>query len=186
LLIARNQRVFLQKVPGLILSRANAAILLSAALLCPSAFATTTTRHAAAHTSKLAASHTASAHARTGSTRAGKKTAARGHKVHGQQGIAPDRVTEIQNALISQHYLSKDADGRWDSTTEAAMQKYQADHGWQTKLMPDSRAIKALGLGPDYSNAINAKDSSFASPPPISTIPPSVAAGFAEGSGVVH
>ncbi len=39
------------------------------------------------------------------------------------------------------------------------MQKYQADQGWQTKLMPDSRALKKLGLGPDYSNAINAKNS---------------------------
>ena len=37
------------------------------------------------------------------------------------------------------------------------MQKYQADHGWQTKLMPDSRALKKLGLGPDYSGAINAQ-----------------------------
>jgi hypothetical protein len=28
------------------------------------------------------------------------------------------------------------------------MQKYQGDHGWQTKLTPDSRALIALGLGP--------------------------------------
>jgi len=97
-----------------------------------------------------------------------------------------DRVAQIQTALLHAHYLTKDPDGRWDTTTEAAMQKFQADHGWQTRLMPDSRAIKALGLGPDYSNAINAKDSSFAPPPPISTIPPSIAAGFTEGSGVVH
>jgi hypothetical protein len=30
------------------------------------------------------------------------------------------------------------------------MQKYQADHGWQTRLTPDSRALIALGLGPDH------------------------------------
>jgi peptidoglycan hydrolase-like protein with peptidoglycan-binding domain len=168
----------------LILSRAKAAILVSAALLCPSAFATATHRPTpSAHSSKLSSSHTGSTH-----TRIGKKTAttARGKRLRGQQAIEPERVAEIQSALIRQHYLSKDADGRWDSVTEAAMQKYQADHGWQTKLMPDSRAIKALGLGPDYSNAINAKAASFGPPPPVSTIPPSVAAGFAEGSGVVH
>ncbi len=51
------------------------------------------------------------------------------------------------------------------------MQKYQADQGWQTKLMPDSRALKKLGLGPDYSTAINAKTASFVDPPPVSTIP---------------
>jgi hypothetical protein len=105
-------------------------------------------------------------------------------KLHGQQAIAPERATEIQQALIREHYLTGAASGKWDSTTEAAMQRYQADHGWQTKLMPDSRAIKSLGLGPDYSNAINAKNSTFAAPPPASTIPPDQTAGFAAAAGV--
>jgi hypothetical protein len=65
------------------------------------------------------------------------------------------------------------------------MQKYQADQGWQTKLMPDSRALKKLGLGPDYSGAINAKNSSFATPTaPSSSIPSEQAAGFAAAAGV--
>ncbi len=81
--------------------------------------------------------------------------------MRGQQAIEPERVTQIQQALIREHYLTGEADGKWDATTIAAMQKYQADHGWQTKLMPDSRALKKLGLGPDYSEAINAKGSSF-------------------------
>jgi peptidoglycan hydrolase-like protein with peptidoglycan-binding domain len=105
-------------------------------------------------------------------------------RVRGQQAIQPERVTEIQQALIHEHYLTGDATGKWDSTTQAAMQKYQADQGWQTKLMPDSRAIKKLGLGPDYSNAINAQNSSFAAPPPISTIPQDQATGFAEAAHV--
>ncbi len=84
------------------------------------------------------------------------------------------------------HYLSGEANGKWDETTKAAMQKYQADQGWQTKLIPDSRALKKLGLGPDYSNAINAKDTTSAAPPPAGTTPPAVSAGFAEASGVSH
>jgi len=64
------------------------------------------------------------------------------------------------------------------------MQKYQADQGWQTKLMPDSRALEKLGLGPDYSGAINAKSASFNAAPPVNTIPPAQAAGFAVASGV--
>jgi len=32
------------------------------------------------------------------------------------------------------------------------MQKFQADNGWQTKLIPDSRAIIKLGLGPEQSS----------------------------------
>jgi hypothetical protein len=66
------------------------------------------------------------------------------------------------------------------------MQKYQADQGWQTRLMPDSRALKKLGLGPDYSEAINAKSATFADPPPVSTIPASQAAGFAAAAGTNH
>ncbi|MGP8252217.1 MAG: peptidoglycan-binding domain-containing protein [Terracidiphilus sp.] len=111
-------------------------------------------------------------------------TGKRYHRARGQQAIEPDRVMQIQQALIREHYLSGEATGKWDSTTVAAMQKYQSDQGWQTKLMPDSRALKKLGLGPDYSNALNAKDSSFSAPPPTSTIPAQQGAGFAAASGV--
>jgi len=93
-------------------------------------------------------------------------------------------VTQIQQALIREHYLTGEADGKWDATTVAAMQKYQADHGWQTKLMPDSRALLKLGLGPDYSSAINASGSTFAPAPPKGNAPSTLTAGFVEGSGV--
>jgi peptidoglycan hydrolase-like protein with peptidoglycan-binding domain len=111
-------------------------------------------------------------------------TAKKYHRTRGQQGIEPDRVMQIQQALIREHYLNGAATGKWDSTTVAAMQKYQSDQGWQTKLMPDSRALKKLGLGPDYSNALNAKDSSFSAPPPASTIPAQQESGFTAASGV--
>jgi peptidoglycan hydrolase-like protein with peptidoglycan-binding domain len=106
------------------------------------------------------------------------------HKLHGQQAIDSSRVTQIQQALIREHYMNGDANGNWDTTTQAAMQKFQADQGWQTKLMPDSRALKKLGLGPDYSNAINAKNSTFADPPAVSTIPPDQSSGFAAAAGI--
>jgi hypothetical protein len=106
------------------------------------------------------------------------------HRLHGQQAIEPARATEIQQALIKAHYLTGEPSGAWDANTVAAMQKYQSDHGWQTRLMPDSRALEKLGLGPDYSTAINAKNSTFAAPPPISSIPTEQAAGFAAASGV--
>jgi hypothetical protein len=64
------------------------------------------------------------------------------------------------------------------------MQKFQADQGWQTKLMPDSRALMKLGLGPDYSSAINARNSSFAAPPTPGTTPPTQSAAFASAAGV--
>ena len=107
----------------------------------------------------------------------------RGAKLHGQQSIDANRCSQIQQALIREHYLSGEASGRWDADTIAAMQKYQADQGWQTKLMPDSRALKKLGLGPDYSNAINSKGASFEAGP-HDTITPDQAAAFADAAGV--
>jgi len=147
--------------------RANLVFMLSATLLAMPAFATRTHK-------TLATAHSRSSH----------KPIPRPKRLHGQQAIDPGRVTEIQQALVRAHYLSSEPNGKWDTTTQAAMQKYQADHGWQTRLMPDSRALKNLGLGPDYSGAINAKSSTFAAPPPVSTIPTEQAQGFAQASGV--
>jgi len=62
--------------------------------------------------------------------------------------MEPERATQIQTALIKSGYLTGEPTGRWDSASEAAMQKLQGDNGWQTKLTPDSRALIKLGLGP--------------------------------------
>jgi hypothetical protein len=72
-------------------------------------------------------------------------------KKKGQQGINPERATEIQQALIREKYLTGEPSGDWDARTQAALVKYQGDHGWQTKVVPDSRALIKLGLGPNYS-----------------------------------
>jgi hypothetical protein len=148
------------------------AILISAALVVPHAFAShvhrspTSGQPSSTHKLSQSRRHSTVRHAR------------------GQQAIDPDRATQIQQALIREHYLSSDANGKWDSTTQAAMQKYQADNGWQTKLMPDSRAIKKLGLGPDYSTAINAKTGNFNPPTSASNSPVAHSSGFAAASGV--
>jgi hypothetical protein len=164
----------------MLLSRASLAFLLSAAVIAVPAFATTATTTT---THKKTSSHVHAGHPikASGKTHKSSKSS---HKLHGQQGIDPARATEIQKALIREHYMTGEANGQWDSTTMAAMQKFQADQGWQTKLMPDSRALKKLGLGPDYSNAINASGSSFAEPKPAADLPAAQAAGFASASGV--
>lgn len=91
------------------------------------------------------------------------------HVVTGQRGIDPDRAREIQTALIREKYMSGEPTGEWDSETQTAMLKYQADHGWQTKLTPDSRALIKLGLGPAQSTppaAIEARNRSTETPAP--------------------
>lgn len=153
------------------------ALLVISALLAPSAFASRV--HQAPTSGQHHSSHKSA-------TKATGKSASRaqGKRIHGQQAINPDRVTQIQQALIREHYLTGDANGMWDSTTVAAMQKFQADQGWQTKLMPDSRALKKLGLGPDYSNAINAQGASFVDPQLKGSTTSEQAAAFAEAAGV--
>ena len=90
--------------------------------------------------------------------RHGKKThrAARGSWKHrGQQQISADRVKEIQTALIREHYLTGEPTGIFDQRTKNALMKLQADQGWQSKVVPDSRALIKLGLGPTHDGAIN-------------------------------
>lgn len=94
------------------------------------------------------------------------------HVIRGQRGIAPARATQIQNALIRQHYLVGPASGQWDEATEQAMQKYQADHGWQTKMVPDSRALISLGLGPNHSADGTLLNASTANSAPATPNPP--------------
>jgi peptidoglycan hydrolase-like protein with peptidoglycan-binding domain len=84
------------------------------------------------------------------------KTAA---KSSGQRTIDDTRATQIQTSLIKSGYLSGEASGHWDSQTESAMQKFQEDNGWQTKLIPDSRAIIKLGLGPAQSSSLSSASS---------------------------
>lgn len=97
----------------------------------------------------------------------------RHHVVKGQRGIDPERAREIQTALIRQHYLTGTPSGQWDAETESAMQKYQADHGWQTRLTPDSRALIALGLGPDHTaQAVPATTAASSSPAATATPAP--------------
>ena len=92
----------------------------------------------------------ASTHARRGPTshKLFNKHSKSATKPTPQRGIDDTRATQIQNSLIKSGYLTGEASGHWDAGTEAAMQKFQSDNGWQTKLIPDSRAIIKLGLGP--------------------------------------
>lgn len=76
-------------------------------------------------------------------------------KRHGQQGISSDRAREIQEALIREHYLDGQPTGVWDTRTNDAMRRYQSDQGWQSKVIPDSRALIKLGLGPSHENDLN-------------------------------
>jgi hypothetical protein len=81
----------------------------------------------------------------------------------GQQKMDAARAREIQEALIREHYLDGEPTGVWDQKSQNAMVKFQADNGWQSKTVPDSRALIKLGLGPNHDHLLN-PDSAMTSP----------------------
>jgi len=120
-----------------------------------------TTKHAT-HTATKTASHKSSAHT-TGKSRSRKgsrRTASR----RGQQAIDSSRAREIQEALIREHYLDGEPSGSWDAATQAAIKRYQEDQGWQSKTIPDSRALIKLGLGPSHDHLLNPETAMTSSP----------------------
>ena len=70
-------------------------------------------------------------------------------RVRGQQKIDSERAQAIQEALIRQHYLSGEATGSWNDASEAAMRRFQADNGWQSKTVPDFASPHQTRPGPE-------------------------------------
>jgi hypothetical protein len=108
-------------------------------------------------------------------TSSGKTAASRSHRssrrkktkrARGQQKIDSERATAIQEALIREHYLTGTPSGAWNQASEDAMRRYQSDHGWQTKEVPDSRALIKLGLGPSKDHLLNPESAMTTSPDP--------------------
>ncbi len=128
----------------------------------------TTARATTGHTSTASARKTKNAHAKKGSKQLAKK--------RGQQVIDSERAREIQTALIREHYMDGEPSGSWDGATQAAMQRYQADQGWQSKTTPDARALIKLGLGPSHDHLLNPESAMTTTPAAPAAGDPKVAA----------
>jgi hypothetical protein len=85
-------------------------------------------------------------------------------KFRGQQSIDEARTLEIQQALIREHYLTGEATGQWDQQTRDALVRFQNDNHWQTKVLPDARALIKLGLGPSQQGLLNPESAAIAVP----------------------
>jgi hypothetical protein len=88
-------------------------------------------------------------------------------KSRGQKAIESERAQQIQEALIREHYMEGEPSGKWDDATQSALRRYQADQGWQSKSVPDSRALIKLGLGPNHDHLLN-PESAMTMTPPVS------------------
>jgi hypothetical protein len=122
------------------------------ALLCTTASAgETTTPTKKSSTTASKSSSKSSTHKKRSRT----KTKGKSSKTRGQKAIESERAQQIQEALIREHYMNGEPSGKWDDATQVALRRYQADQGWQSKSVPDSRALIKLGLGPSHDHLLN-------------------------------
>ena len=82
-------------------------------------------------------------------------------RYRGQQTPAPDRFTEIQQALITRGYLQTTPTGAWNVATVDALKRFQEEQNLPPTGKITSLSLIALGLGPKR-NPLTAN----VSPPP--------------------
>ncbi len=125
--------------------------------------------HHSSGTAKAPASHSSASKSSTHKAKHARSKAKSKSRKRGQQAIDSERARQIQEALIREHYLQGEPSGNWDAATQVAMQRYQADQGWQTKTIPESRALIKLGLGPSPEHLLNPESAMTSSVVPAST-----------------
>jgi hypothetical protein len=84
------------------------------------------------------------------STTAKKKAASKKHHARReptQKAPTPARITEIQTALEHRGYYQGNPNGKWDSTTVSAMQKFQSDNALESSGKINALSLQKLGLG---------------------------------------
>jgi peptidoglycan hydrolase-like protein with peptidoglycan-binding domain len=66
-----------------------------------------------------------------------------------QKAPTADRISEIQSALARGGYYQGDPNGKWDSNTVAAVEKFQSANGIDSNGKLDAPTLQKLGLGSD-------------------------------------
>ncbi|MGH9682365.1 MAG: peptidoglycan-binding domain-containing protein [Candidatus Acidiferrales bacterium] len=109
------------------------------------------------------------------SKRSSHKRRARRRRNHSrvrlQKAPTPERISEIQSSLSRGGYYQGQPNGKWDSSTVGALQKFQSTHGLQSTGKLDALTLQKMGLGSDIAGV--------SAPRPImpqSTIPPPASA----------
>jgi len=87
---------------------------------------------------------------------------------------SPDRISEIQSALARGGYYKGDPNGKWDSDTIAATEKFQTANGLDSTGKLDAPTLQKLGLGSDIAGVSAPKPvvPNCCSAPSTSTPPP--------------
>jgi peptidoglycan hydrolase-like protein with peptidoglycan-binding domain len=77
----------------------------------------------------------------------GKKSRHSNRRERGQKAPAPERISEIQQALAKDGSFTGKPSGKWDDSTVEAMKKFQAGHGLNPSGKLDAVTLQKLGLG---------------------------------------
>lgn len=97
-----------------------------------------------AKATRSAAKPAASPAAKPRAKRSGKHSRRR---ERGQKAPAPERISEIQQALAKEGSFAGMPNGKWDDSTVEAMKKFQAGHGLSPSGKLDALTLQKLGLG---------------------------------------
>ncbi len=121
-----------------------------------------------------AASSSSSTSTSTKSSSAKKKTSSKKHHSSSkrqsfQKAPTPARISEIQSALARNGFYDGNPNGKWDSNTVAAMQKFQSANGLEANGKLNALSLQKLGLGSSIAGVSAPKPV----PPPASAAPAS-------------
>jgi hypothetical protein len=97
------------------------------------------------------------------------------HREVGQKAPTPDRIKEIQSALSRDGYYQGEPNGKLDSSTVTALQKFQTEHGLDPSGKLDAPTLQKMGLGSDIAGV--------SAPKPAT--PPSCCGGSPAGNATI-
>ena len=85
-----------------------------------------------------------------------------------QKAPTPERISEIQSALGRGGYYQGDPNGKWDSNTVNALEKFQSANGLEPSGKLDAPSLQKMGLGSDIAGVSAPKPL-----PPAGSVPAS-------------
>lgn len=164
-------------------------LLLTVAFLASACVLSGAAPQAQGTSSQSGASSTSSPSAKTVAHK--KKHHAVAKRQPSQKAPTADRITEIQSALVRGGYYQGDPNGKWDSNTVAAVERFQSAKGIDSNGKLDAPTLQKLGLGSDIAGVSAPKPvappscclATPAAPPSSqSTMPASTSSAVAENS----
>ncbi len=103
----------------------------------------------AANSSASKSASKSSGHSSPASSKKNKssKKSRRSRREPTQKAPTPERISEIQSSLARGGYYQGEPNGKWDSNTVAAMQKFQSANGLDPSGKLGATSLQKLGLG---------------------------------------